>query len=289
MHADTGRSYVIGITGAPGTGKSTLTDRLTTHYRQQGFSVGVLAVDPTSPFTGGAFLGDRIRMQKHYLDAGVFIRSMATRGTSGGLTRMTKSAVRIMDAAGFDVILLETVGVGQTEVEVMQVADSIVVVLVPEGGDAIQTLKAGLIEIADIFVINKADRDGASRLATSLEATLHLAAQQPAWRPPVLQTQANAGQGIDILEQTIARHREDLEKSSQLRERRGQRDRREFLKSIEEGLGDLLSTLEGQHSLTGTILASVEQGEKDPFVAAHEVLNNGVLLREWLHNIENPT
>ena len=175
MIPHTGRAYTVGVTGPPGVGKSTLVDRLAEHLRAQGLTVGILAVDPTSPFTGGALLGDRIRMQRHYLDAGVFIRSVATRGQSGGLPRIVKSMARALDAAGKDVILVETVGVGQTELGIMGVADSVVVAMTPESGDSIQTLKAGVMEIADIYVINKADRDGADRLAAAITATLRMA------------------------------------------------------------------------------------------------------------------
>ena len=282
IHPHAGSAYVVGITGPPGAGKSTLVDQLTSIYRAQGCTVGVLAVDPTSPFSGGAFLGDRIRMQRHYLDAGVFIRSLATRGSAGGLPRMTKSAVRVLAASGRDVILLETVGVGQTELEVMSVADTVVVTLVPEAGDAIQTLKAGLLEIADIFVVNKADREGAGRLAVNLDAMLNLAETPPWWRPPVLQTQAHTGEGVDVLYQTILDHQKALDSSSHLEEKRRERVRREFFKAVEEGVGDILRYLERQDTATATAVARVEGGEEDPFVAAHEVLSSGEMLREWL-------
>ena len=203
----TGRAYTIGITGPPGSGKSTIVDRLTGLLRQRGNAVGIIAVDPTSPFTGGAILGDRIRMQRHYLDPGVFIRSVATRGQSGGLSRVVKSLVRLLDAAGKDIILVETVGVGQTELGIMGVGDTILVVLMPESGDAVQTLKAGVVmEIADLYLVNKADRPGAGQMAAAITSTLQLTASQPEWTPPVLLTRAEAGEGIEQLWDRVQEH-----------------------------------------------------------------------------------
>jgi LAO/AO transport system kinase len=204
----TGKAYLIGVTGPPGAGKSTLVDRFTMQLREAGGTVGIVAVDPTSPFTGGAILGDRVRMQSHAADPGVFIRSMATRGNLGGLARATSDAAIILDAAGRDVVIIETVGVGQDEVDIVRTADVSIVVLVPGTGDEVQALKAGIMEIADIFVVNKADREGADRTVAGVEAMLSLQSNTPGeWRPLILKTEATTGAGVPALVQAVDRFR----------------------------------------------------------------------------------
>jgi LAO/AO transport system kinase len=203
-----GRAYLVGVTGPPGAGKSTLVDKLTTAVRAAGRTVGIVAVDPSSPFTGAAILGDRVRMQAHFGDAGVFIRSMATRGQLGGLARGTSEAALVLDASGKDLVFIETVGVGQDEVDIVRTADVSIVTIVPGTGDEVQALKAGIMEIADIFVVNKADREGADRTAASIETLLSLQAFEPgAWRPPILKTEATTGKGIAELVDAIDRFR----------------------------------------------------------------------------------
>jgi LAO/AO transport system kinase len=205
IYSHTGRATVIGITGAPGSGKSSLVDRLTRHYRSQDKRVGVVAVDPSSAFSGGAILGDRVRMQEHAIDPNVYIRSMATRGFLGGLARATNDAIDLLDAAGFDPVLVETVGVGQDEIEIVRTADVVTVVLVPGLGDDIQAIKAGILEIADLFVINKADREGADRVHADLDYMLSLAPHQDEARPEILRTVAITGEGIPELDEGIRR------------------------------------------------------------------------------------
>jgi LAO/AO transport system kinase len=208
IFSHTGRAYLVGITGSPGAGKSTLVDRLIAEFRRAGDTVGVVAVDPTSPFSGGAILGDRVRMQAHVADSGVFIRSMATRGNLGGLARATGDAALVLDAAGKALVLIETVGVGQDEVDIVRTADVSIVTLVPGTGDEVQALKAGIMEIADIFVVNKADRDGADRTAASIEAMLSLDTfADGRWRPPIVKTEATTGKGVTELVDTIRRFR----------------------------------------------------------------------------------
>ena len=268
----TGRAYTVGITGPPGVGKSTLVDRLTEHLRKSGLTVGVLAVDPTSPFTGGALLGDRIRMQRHYLDDGVFIRSVATRGQSGGLPRIVKSMVRVLDAAGKDVILVETVGVGQTELGIMGVADSVAVAMMPESGDSIQTLKAGVMEIADIYVINKADRDGANQMATAVTNMLHLADLAKGWNPPVLLTQAHANVGVAEFWSGVEEHRKFLTDSGNLERRRVERRRQEFLESVQEELHRRVTALIRNDPTMAEILAGIDTKATEPYAAALRLL-----------------
>jgi LAO/AO transport system kinase len=208
IYPDTGKAYLIGITGSPGAGKSTLVDRLIAELRRGGRTVGVIAVDPTSPYTGGAILGDRVRMQAHVADSGVFIRSMATRGNLGGLARATAEAALVLDGAGKHIVLIETVGVGQDEVDIVRTADVSIVTLVPGAGDDVQALKAGIMEIADIFVVNKADREGADRTVSSIEAMLSLETYEAGrWRPPILKTEATTGKGVPELVEQIERFR----------------------------------------------------------------------------------
>ncbi|MGA7557452.1 MAG: methylmalonyl Co-A mutase-associated GTPase MeaB [Terriglobales bacterium] len=210
----TGKARVIGMTGPPGAGKSTLVDQLAKHYRKEKQTVGIIAVDPTSPYTGGAILGDRIRMQDHYGDAGIFIRSMATRGSLGGLARATADAATVLDASGRDLVMIETVGVGQDEVDIVRLADVTVVILVPGMGDDVQTIKAGIMEIADIFVINKSDREGAERVEREIRAMQSLAMRHDHWTPPIVKTVASEGVGIAELAKTIADYEAFLKKEN---------------------------------------------------------------------------
>jgi LAO/AO transport system kinase len=233
IYAGTGRASTIGLTGAPGVGKSTLATELVRAERDAGRSVAVLAIDPTSPYTGGALLGDRVRMQEHATDPGVFIRSMATRGHLGGMALAAPEAVRILDAAGYQEVVVETVGVGQAEVEVAAATDTAVVVLAPGLGDAVQMAKAGILEIADVFVVNKADRDGAGEVARELRQMLHLGAARE-WDPPVLLASATAREGIDELQSAIATHREHLEASGELETMRRARLLREVESLVAE-------------------------------------------------------
>ena len=281
-----GHAYLVGITGPPGGGKSTLVDRLTAVMRSGDFSVGILAADPTSPFSGGALLGDRIRMQQHYLDKGVFIRSMATRGSRGGLPRAARGVIKLLDAFGKDFVLVETVGVGQTELDIMEATDTTVVVLIPETGDAIQMLKAGLMEIADIFVVNKADREGVDYLVTALEQMLHMSPRDSGWQPPIVTTQALHDIGIEELYHQIERHRKVLQETGQLSlKRRGQR-RGEFIQSIEQGIRTRLLQLVEKDGQLMAALEKVEKGELDPYAASLEILTNKTLLQTWLAELE---
>ncbi len=307
LHASLGRARRIGITGPPGAGKSTLTTLLAERYLEAGFKVGVVAVDPTSPFTGGALLGDRVRMERVALHPGVFIRSMATRGSLGGLAAMTREACDVLDAFGMDRILVETVGVGQSELDIARLADSSVVVLVPESGDSIQTLKAGVMEIADLFVVNKADRPGADRLRNDIELMLGLrtgatlkdvpahhgvdlkrlnprriareaAARDDAdsWMPPVLRTIGATGEGVEELVGALDRHFGYLERSGTLRERRRMRLRERVVDAVERRVRQRLWRDAATNDWLDAQLPALESGTMTPLAAAEALLARAV-------------
>ena len=281
-----GKAYYIGITGSPGAGKSTLVDRLTAILRRQGHSVGVIGADPSSPFSGGAVLGDRIRMQQHFLDEGVFIRSMATRGSHGGLPRTATGVIKLMDASGKDFVLVETVGVGQTELDIVETADTTAVVMVPGTGDAIQTMKAGIIEIADIFVVNKADYEGAGNMVGELSTMLQLFAGKNWWRPPVVATQAVHNVGIEDLVAEIERHRQALVGSGRLAALRQEHRRKEFLHTVAYRMGERFLRLLESDGQLATYMRRVEAGELDPYSASAQILGNKTLLESWLRSLE---
>ena len=270
VHAHTGHAYSIGFTGPPGAGKSTLVDSLVEVLRGEDKTVGILAVDPSSPFTGGAVLGDRIRMQRHYLDDSVFIRSLATRGSHGGLSSAAGASVRLLDAFGFDYVLIETVGVGQTELDIVKVADTVVVTTVPESGDTVQSIKAGLMEIGDIFVVNKSDREGSRRLAATIRAALRLGPAEESWSIPVLLTQADEGKGVDRLHQAVLEHREALEETSKLQARRRERQVHDFSTLVTDAVRTRVDTLLSRDRRLAEIAGRVESGELDPYTAARE-------------------
>jgi len=308
LHSRTGRARRIGLTGPPGAGKSTITALLVKNFRDQGLKVGVIAVDPTSPFTGGALLGDRVRMENVALDAGVFIRSMATRGSLGGLAGATREVADVLDAFGFDLLLIETVGVGQSELDVARTADSTVLVLVPESGVSIQTLKAGVMEVADVFVVNKADRPGADRLRNDVELMLGLrkgvsfgnvpahhgvdlrrnparaarkAAAEPdptQWTPPVLSAVATKPEGIPELVAALDRHFAYLQQSGTLRARRRERMRERVMDVVERKVSDRLWKDSRTRAWLEEQLPSVEEGKATPFAVADQLLRQSAEL-----------
>ncbi|MFI8082728.1 methylmalonyl Co-A mutase-associated GTPase MeaB [Kitasatospora sp. NPDC086009] len=269
----TGRAYTVGLTGSPGVGKSTSTSALVTAYRRLGKRVGVLAVDPSSPFSGGALLGDRVRMQDHATDPEVFIRSMATRGHLGGLSWSAPQALRVLDGAGCDVILVETVGVGQSEVEITAQADTTVVLLAPGMGDGIQAAKAGILEIGDVFVVNKADRDGADATARELNHMLGLGETREAgdWRPPIVKTVAARGEGVDEVVEALEKHRAWLEEHGELAVRRRRRAGDEIEAIALAALRSRIGDLHGDRHLA-TLAERVVAGELDPYGAADELV-----------------
>lgn len=272
IYPHTGKALIIGITGAPGAGKSSLVDQLLEQIRAEGYTAGIIAVDPTSPFSGGAILGDRIRMQDHALDQGVFIRSMGTRGSLGGLSRSTREAIQVLDAFKKDVIIVETVGVGQSEVDIVKTADSTVVILTPAGGDSVQTIKAGIMEIADIFVINKADLPGAERTAAEINMMLDMNGKKE-WRPPVLPTISIRGEGVAALWEALQNHRDYLVNSGKLQEVRRQRVKRELTEQVEYLVkSKIWDEVRGTIELD-SLVEQISRREKDPYSAAAELLD----------------
>lgn len=271
LYPHTGKCYTIGITGPPGAGKSTLTDKLTKEYRRRGKTVGIIAVDPSSPFSGGAILGDRIRMNELTMDDGVFIRSMATRGSLGGMSRKTAEVVKILDASGKDIVIIETVGVGQSEVDIVKTADTTLVVLVPGMGDDIQAIKAGILEIGDVFAINKADREGVERLNLEIEMMLDLDQAESTWRPKITRTVASQNQGVVELVDSIEEHATYLVKSGLIQKRRYERTRNEILAMLDEAIKIyLMNKVAG--SKFESLTAEVNRRKSDPYSAVKTIL-----------------
>lgn len=267
-----GRAGIIGFTGAPGAGKSTLVDGVAREYRKTNKTVGIVAIDPTSPFSGGAILGDRIRMQGHYADPGIFIRSMATRGSLGGLARTTADVTSLIDASGRDLVLVETVGVGQDEIDIVKLADVTVVVLVPGMGDDVQSIKAGIMEIADIFVINKADRDGAERVEREIKALQGLALRHDAWIPPIVKTVASNGDGIPALVAKIEDYRSFLDKSEAGHQKRIENWRNRLVEMLRD---ELLEQVEREHLGNGAArryAAEIADHKRDPYTIIEEIV-----------------
>ena len=273
LYPYTGRSYIIGITGSPGSGKSTLIDMLIDVFRKRGKTIGVIAIDPSSPFSGGAILGDRIRMQRHATDGGVFIRSLATRGWRGGLSRATANVINIMDAMGKDIILIETVGAGQAEVDIINFTHTSMVILVPGMGDWVQTLKAGILEIADILVINKADKNGADELKAELEAMLQMSAYSPqAWKPKIFLTEAVNNKGIDELVEGIYQHKEFLSATGGHDTHLKERARLELIEVLKSSLMDHVFQIVNKNNYLEKLIDDLVNKRTDPYSAASDII-----------------
>ncbi len=274
LYQRTGRSYILGVTGSPGAGKSSLVDRLVEVIRKRNETVGIVAVDPTSPFTGGAILGDRIRMNAHALDSGVFIRSMGTRGSLGGLAKNTKEVVKVMDAYGMDWVIIETVGVGQAELDIMHIADTTIVVLTPGAGDSIQTMKAGIMEIADVFAVNKCDMPGSDMVVAEVEMMLNFHDDHVKWRPPVVKTSTiNKSQGVEELLGTVVKHREYLSEKGIFLERRQERAKNETLDIVNYQWQRMVQQRIKLPGRVNDLLAKVSVREVDPYTASESILN----------------
>jgi LAO/AO transport system kinase len=268
----TGHARILGLTGSPGAGKSTLVDQLAKHYRKQNQSVGIIAVDPTSPYSGGAILGDRIRMQDHFADSGIYIRSMATRGSLGGLARATADVSTVLDASGRDLIMVETVGVGQDEVDIVRLADITVVILVPGMGDDVQTIKAGIMEIADIFVINKSDREGAERVEREIRAMQALAAREDNWTPPIIKTVASEGQGIAELAEAISQYESYLKKENLLLKRNVENWRERLVEMLRDAMLEK-ARAEITDGEMGRYAAEIAEHKRDPYSLVEKIVS----------------
>ena len=268
-----GKARVIGLTGAPGSGKSTLVDQLAREYRKLGRTIGIIAVDPTSPYTGGAILGDRIRMQAHHADSGIYIRSMATRGFLGGLARATADVATVLDASGKDLILVETVGVGQDEVDIVRLADATIVILVPGMGDDVQTIKAGIMEIADIFVINKSDREGAERVEREIRAMQTLATRPDKWSPPIVKTVATEGTGIPELVAAIAEHEQYLVRENLALKKKIGNWRERLVEMLRESLLERVLREQMSDGQVAKYAAEVAEGKRDPYSLVEEIVS----------------
>jgi LAO/AO transport system kinase len=268
-----GRARVIGLTGAPGAGKSTLVDQLARHYRKDNRTVGIIAVDPTSPYTGGAILGDRIRMQENFADPGIYIRSMATRGSLGGLARTTADVATVLDASGRDLVLIETVGVGQDEVDIVRLADITVVILVPGMGDDVQTIKAGIMEIADIFVINKSDREGAERVEREILALQSLASRADQWTPPIVKTVASDGTGVVELAAAISGYENYLQRAGLLLKHNIENWQERLIEMLRDSLLDIASERMGNDNLS-RYAAEIAEHKRDPYTLVEEIVGS---------------